>query len=373
MAPRRSLSATALLLLCTLSVRAGQAPAHKGHHAGPNAGLAKAATAAHERIKKLGAQCDADPKAWQPRFELGNLYISFGFVKSGLKRLEEVIALKPAYAPAYKLAGEAHLKLKEYDKAIALWKKLLEAQPELKMPPKWIAQAEAMKKADQHLAELGKQIEKRPGDPEARLARANLLAERGDWKAVLTDLEPVLAATPDAGEALTLAGNACLRLGQLDQAITHLQRAVAVDKNDVAAGLWLKKALATKETRTRLADVEARLSKSPKDGKLYLESSRLWFQLGQMKNGMGRLAKAVELLPKNVDAHREYAFVLLRVGRMDEGITHLETCVKLEPDNKAHTKLLEKAKKTRDMHKTLRKERSSVPAHGAAKAGDSQK
>ena len=288
-------------------------------------------------------------------------------------RLEEAIAIDPTCVPAHQLLGQAYLKQKEYDKALALWKKLLETQPDSKMARQWIAHVERVKKDDEHLAELARTIEKRPKDADARLERARLLAARREWQNVLADLEPVLAAKPDSYDALTLAGNACYGLGRFGEAVAHLQRAVAASKDSMEATLWLKKAQEMNKTQTRLRDVEARLVKSPADGDLYLESGRLWYRLGQMRNAMARLAKAAQLSPRNAAAQREYALLLLRIGRMDEALKLLETCVKLEPGNKENAKLLEAAKKTRDMHAKMRKGASGVPAHGASKAGDSQK
>jgi tetratricopeptide (TPR) repeat protein len=352
--------------------RSGEGPPHGAHHGPAQADLARATKAAHARIKALQEQCEANPKAWEPRFQLGALYLKFGLPKPALKYLEEAIALKPDSTQPYQLAGQIHLYNKEHDKAIRLWKKLLKAQPDAKGPSAWIAQAERQREEDKQLEKLDATLEKNPSDIDALLARARLRSGRSEWKEAIPDLETLLATKPEPHEVVRLAGLAYYRTGHLDKAIPLLKQAVASDAKDMECSLLLEKAQKIKTARDRLHKVEGQLRANPKDGKLYLEAAGLWAGLGRLREAAGRAAKAVELLPEDANARSQYAMALLRLGRMDEAIEQLETCVKLEPDDPNHARALDAAKRTRDMHKAMRDKRSPVPKHGASQGGDSR-
>jgi cytochrome c-type biogenesis protein CcmH/NrfG len=73
----------------------------------------------------------------------------------------------------------------------------------------------------------------------------------------------------------------------------------------------------------------------------------------------------VKQAPDDAEAHRLLGVILLRMGRMDEAVKELETCVELAPDNADYARLLESAKRTRTLHRQMGGGRHKVPSHGA--------
>ena len=67
--------------------------------------------------------------------------------------------------------------------------------------------------------------------------------------------------------------------------------------------------------------------------------------------------------------------MILRLGKMEEAIKELETCVQLDPSNAEVKKLLESVKKTASMHRAMKMKGrdKGVPTHRTVPETDSEK
>ena len=65
----------------------------------------------------------------------------------------------------------------------------------------------------------------------ASTARAQAAVEAGDYAGALRLLQPIVAAEPRNADALNLVGFASRKLGQLDQAASFYEAALALDPN----------------------------------------------------------------------------------------------------------------------------------------------
>ena len=351
---RLALSVLLIAASCGLAAAGAETPGR-----GPAKSASDAVRMAHDRIGKLRAECDKYPKAWAPRYRLAELYRQFGLARRAATRIDEVIALKPDHAPAHQLAGEVYLSLKQYDKAIASWRKALELNPADRKAQMWIARAEKARKAGALLAELDGKLARNPTDLDALLARARLRSQGGDWQGTLGDLDILLDAEPKNAEAVALAGMAHYRLGRLDKAIRFWDRAVKVDPENKQYGTWLAEGKKLKQLQEDLKRVEARLRKSPGEAALYLQAGKLWSQVRNWRNASERFGEAVRRMPENAVARKEYAVALFRLGKMEEALKELETCVKLDPANAEYKKLLEKLGRLGSLHRAMKGRRQS--------------
>jgi Flp pilus assembly protein TadD len=71
--------------------------------------------------------------------------------------------------------------------------------------------------------------------PGASTAQAQAAADAGDYAGALALLRPIVAAEPGNADALNLVGFASRKLGQLDQAASFYEAALAVDPNHQGA------------------------------------------------------------------------------------------------------------------------------------------
>ena len=68
-------------------------------------------------------------------FTVGNYYFKKGSYKSAALRYEEAVKWNPGYADAYLRLGETYEKMKERDKARAMYQKFLEVAPDHRRAP----------------------------------------------------------------------------------------------------------------------------------------------------------------------------------------------------------------------------------------------
>jgi len=224
------LSALLLAMAGPLAALAAEsATVPPGHPPMPNPAHADAAKQIHEKVKALHAQCDQDPKALEPRLELANLYLRFGYADHAAKLLDEAVALRPDQVEAYQRAGLARFELKDYDKAIALWRKALELKPDDKQPEAWIAQAQRVKDAAERLAKLEADLAKSPDGGALHREAGELLARLGRWPEAAKHLAEAVRLLPKDPAVRRSYGIVLFRAGRMDEAIAELETCVKLE------------------------------------------------------------------------------------------------------------------------------------------------
>ncbi|WHX49495.1 tetratricopeptide repeat protein [Paenibacillus woosongensis] len=92
---------------------------------------------------------------------------------------------------------------------------------------------------EEALASCNDYIRLSSGDSEAFLMRAHMLLGMNRFSEALEDVQQVLAQIPEHAEALALAGQCQMKLGNMDQAKADFNQALAIDGEDIEAVLGL--------------------------------------------------------------------------------------------------------------------------------------
>ncbi len=145
----------------------------------------------------------ADPTSWEALYNLGVSYLESGQTRNAIKPLEGAVALNADSGDAYLALASANDQLAQADKALA--------------------------NAQQALTRLS--------DPKL-LTAARFLAGRssyrlGDFATAAQQLEQVVQATPDDGQAQLWAGLAAYQLTDYRTATRYFERAVQLNPNSV--------------------------------------------------------------------------------------------------------------------------------------------
>lgn len=176
-----------------------------------------------------------------------------GDVDAALHDLEDVLVLDPGFADAYEVLGVMLGKAGRTHEAIDLFRRLEEVAPDeplvhtnlsvyyMQLGDKETAEAEAGKATLKQMARASGRSGKVDADVEA--------GKRKDAARKRTMFEKVLSFDADDGIANFGLGQALLILGEVDAAVTSLQRAVAVEPNNSAAHAALGRALERAERR----------------------------------------------------------------------------------------------------------------------------
>jgi protein O-GlcNAc transferase len=191
-----------------------------------------------------------------------------------------------------------------------------EVQPPLAGRPDHDAKAGAGEAAPDRLAHeaLGLHLQ-------GKLAEAETLYRR------------ILDTDADHVDALQLLGALVLQLGRTDEAIEHLQRAVAIQPTHVEARNNLGVALQKRgEIDEALSHWEEAVRLKPGYAQAYGNLAKALTEKGRTGLALACWERAIALAPADVQAMADFAAALQTANRFDEAVAHYERALALQPD-----------------------------------------
>ena len=186
----------------------------------------------------------------------------------------------------------------------------------------------------------------RPGGYAACLVLLAILASL-TWhqSQVYADAETLYRATsdrnPDCWAAECNLGVALAARGQLDGAISHYQKALAINPGSVMIYNNLGTALATcGRFDEAIAQYQKALKIKPDCAESYNDLGAILTQFGRFDEAVVQIEKALEVKPDDVTAHYNLGIALADCGRVNEAITQYQKTLELKPDYaEAHNNL----------------------------------
>ncbi len=154
----------------------------------------------------------------------------------------------------------------------------------------------------------------------------------GDYGRARAAFEEAIDRAPDVGTYYYNAGMSEQALGRLTQAIHLYEMATTLDPSIVRA----YRNLATcheargQDERALAALVEG-TETNPFTARAFINVADYYLARDDLRSARLWLAKAVAADPENVDAHREYGVLLIRLGEEAKGKEHLRRAVRLPP------------------------------------------
>ena len=133
-----------------------------------------------------------------------------------------------------------------------------------------------------------------------QLAEAIALFQQGRTADAEAGFRAIIKRDPRNFDALHLAGVAAATAGRLDEGVTLIRRALAINSRHAAAQGHLGFAL---------------------------------IRLGQYEEALTSLDRAVAIDPKAANTHHNRGFALLKLKRLDKAVAALDRAIALKPDN----------------------------------------
>jgi tetratricopeptide (TPR) repeat protein len=173
-----------------------------------------------------------------------------------------------------------------------------------------------------------------------RLLCSSLLLTLGvlTWRqaGVYSDSETLwrttLARNPRCWMAHNNLGNDLLDRGEVDQAIVHFQRALAIQTNDAMAHFSLGNALRQKgQWDAAIASFQKGLAIQPVNEEALDILGIALLQQGRVDEAISHFQKALAIVPENAQAHGNLGNALVQRGQNDEAILHLRKALELRP------------------------------------------
>jgi tetratricopeptide (TPR) repeat protein len=261
---------------------------------------------ADEAIGRFEDYLAAAPTDWEVREEYASVLAQAKRFAQATVELENVLKRRPERAPRLRSEiGNMHVQAKEFDKAVEQFSLALAALP-------------TNEDANVKLQRL---------DVATQLARAMGFAGDVDGAARVFDehLRDVGVGDPDAPRLL---GALLLDLDQPEAAVAHLKVQRTRYRSDFEVLAYLIRALAASDDAAGAVtaiDEMARSGKGAADGLLFVGA--MLAQAGETSLAESAFHRALQLLPKSLDAQLGLASVMVAEYRLDDGRAMLQAIV----------------------------------------------
>ena len=138
---------------------------------------------------------------------------------------------------------------------------------------------------------------------------------------------------PDYAEAHYNLGVAFVRLGRIDEAMTHYRQAVEIKPDYAEAHNNLGNAFVR---LNRIDEAMAQYQKAVKIQPDYAEAhynlGNAFVRLNRINEAMAQYQKTVEIKPDYAGAHYNLGAAFVHLGRFDEAMAHYRKAVEIKPD-----------------------------------------
>jgi len=175
----------------------------------------------------------------------------------------------------------------------------------------------------------------------AMFDRAWSLAEKGNYKAAISEWNAALAINPGDARAQNNLAFALAREGRLDEAILHWRNALAVNDEYAEVHRNLGQALLEKgDIDGAAAHLRKAAAAYPQDARLHASLGAALLRTGRLDEAIARLNGAIKLDHTDAAAHYNLGLALQRKGSADLAIAQYESALRLDPkDAQAHNDL----------------------------------
>lgn len=251
----------------------------------------------------------------------------------GLSRVERALATAPRSADGLLLKADLLDAEGQYQAAENAYRSAVRAAPNPIAAQAGLifhlVRQGALDKASAETAALEKAA---PRDPRTFYARTVVLVAERNFPAAREAVQQVLKAAPEHVPSLTLAGLAALESGALQEAESHLRKAVynapqAVDARRLLAHTHLRMG------KTQLALTEAdELLKVSGDPRVLALAGEARLASGDVAGAARHYEQAKSLLPKNASVQTRLAQIRFAAGETKRAITELESASANDPD-----------------------------------------
>jgi tetratricopeptide (TPR) repeat protein len=168
-----------------------------------------------------------------------------------------------------------------------------------------------------------------------------VLAGRGQIDEAITHFQKALEIKPDLVEAHNNLGWALGRRGQVDAAIAHYKEALKIKPDDAETHNNLGNALAHRgQSGEAIAHYEEALKIKPDHELAHYNLGVALAGCGQVDAAIAHFQQALKIKPDDVEAHNNLGIALARRGQVGAAIAHYEEALKIKPDDElAHYNL----------------------------------
>lgn len=300
------------------------------------------------------------------RTRLGATQIALGATDEGIEELEKAAELDPKGNADIALIV-AHLRMKDYDKALEAAKRLQEKQPTNPDGFTLAGMAEIGKGNEAGArAAFIKALEIKPGDRNAAKNLSALAVRDKNFDLARQYLQDVLKHLPGDIEILTLLSQVEARAGRPREGLARLEEAVQSNPDSVKARVTLGRVyLLSGEPSKALSTLQPIVAANGKEAAVLEVVGRAQMALGQSDLATATFRDLVSARPDSAEAHQYLATAYENGGLIDRAVAEIQEALRLSKDSPAmkfqYARLLARTNKLDQATKILGELRSTHP------------
>ena len=175
-------------------------------------------------------------------------------------------------------------------------------------------------------------LEKDAKDTSLLLRLGAAQVESGQLEAAEQTLDTVIHDIPNSADAEYYIGRVAFARGRGPDALTHFDRALALDGTQASYHLYAARAALEMNNLGRTLDeAEATLDRDPKSGDAYWVRGAVRLRSGAVKDALKDAARALELNPKRVEAHALMAECYDELRQLPQAIATYQVALAADP------------------------------------------
>jgi len=262
------------------------------------------------------------PGSFDCQHLLGVISYQRGNCLEAVRQIDAALKINSRVADAHLNRGNALLRLKRFDEALASYDKAIaiKGEPDAALLNCRGSALRNLGRLDEALEDLDRAIALRPDLLETYNNRANILKDLDRTEAALADYDRAIALKPDNADAFNNRGNLHKQLAEHDEALADYERAIAL-RPDYAEAFYNHGTtlLELRRYDMALTQLSRAIALRPGYAEAFYNRGTALMALPRIDEALADFAKALELKPGYHDAAWNRGLCHLLVGRWRDG------------------------------------------------------
>jgi tetratricopeptide (TPR) repeat protein len=269
---------------------------------------------------------DKDPKSAPALLMRARLSIAESKWDEALADIQATIAVEPQAIGAHYLLGVVQAEKGKLEDATAAFNETLRLNPRASAAYFQLARVHlARRNTDDAIKAARQALDARPSFAPARLVLVDSLIAKADLAQAERELRALPPQVSRSADVLVRAARIAAGRGQMEVARTSFSRALDADPKSIDALSGLAAAdIAANRTADARARVEARLTQSPRDGRLLMTAATVYIADKDFKKAEEMLRRAIEVDPSSLVAYNTLGQLYVIENRLDEALASFE-------------------------------------------------
>ncbi len=248
---------------------------------------------------------------------------------------DEAIRLKPDFAEAYNIRGNAKAVLNRNEDAIADYDEAIQLESDYANA--YYNRGTAKDELGQHedaIADFDEAIRLKPNFFLAYNNRGNAKAALDQYEDAIADYDESVRLQPDFAEAYSNRGSVKVDLDRYEDAIADHDKAIGL-KPDLS-GFYNNRGNAKAEReryKDAIADYDEAIRLQPDDAEAYYNRGNVKADLGRYEDAISDYDEAIRLKPDYAEAYCNRGDAKADLDRYEDAIADYDEAVRLEPDD----------------------------------------